>query len=188
MMAVEITFETHSTSVDNESGIASGWRDVSLSPTGRGQAKELGERHRGERIDAIFPSDLRRAVETAEIAFPGGTVPLYPDHRLRESDYGTMTGASPEEIDADRLNRIDEPFPNGESLRGVVARVEGFISDLARDWDGKRVVVIGHRATLLAFEHLLRGVGLEEAAAASFEWQPGWHYVLEVQACPPPKS
>jgi len=178
-MSVEIIFETHSTSVDNEAGIASGWRDVSLSPTGRAQAKDLGERHRRDHIDAVFPSDLKRAIETAEIAFPAAGVPIYPDRRLRESDYGTMTGAPPEEIEADRPNRIEAPFPEGESLLDVVARVRDFVGDLARDWNGKHVVIIGHRATLLAFEHLLGGVSLEEAAAASFEWQPGWRYILE---------
>jgi len=177
-MTVEIIFETHSTSVDNEARIASGWRDVSLSPTGRAQAKDLGDRHRLEHIDAVFTSDLRRAVETAEIAFPDGVL-VHRDRRLRESDYGTMTGAATEEIDADRPNRVNAPFPDGESLRDVVRRVECFLADLARDWDGKHVVVIGHRATLLAFEHQLRGVSLEEAAAAPFEWQPGWRYVLE---------
>jgi len=178
-VTVEIIFETHSTSVDNEAGVASGWRDPPLSAKGREQAQELGERHRGELVDAVFPSDLRRAVETAEIAFPSGAVPTYRDRRLRESDYGTMTGALPEEIDADRPNRIETPFPEGESLLDVVARVRDFIGDLARDWDGKHVVIIGHRATLLAFEHLLGGASLEEAAAASFEWQPGWRYILE---------
>lgn len=177
-MTVEIIFETHSTSVDNEAGIASGWRDVSLSHTGRTQAKEMRDRHRGERVDAVFHSDLRRAVETAEIAFPDG-VPVLPDHRLRECDYGTMTGAPPDVIDADRLNRLDTPFPEGESLRDVVARVQSFLSDLARDWDGKHVVIIGHRFPKLALDYLLGGVSLAAAAAAAFEWQPGWRYVLE---------
>jgi len=179
-LSVEIIFETHSTSVDNEAGIASGWREVALSPRGRNQAKELGQRHRGERIDAVIPSDLRRAVETAEIAFPGGSVPIYPDNRLRECDYGTMTGAPTFEIERERQNQVDSPFPDGESLRDVVARVRTFLDDLARDWDGKRVVVIGHRATLLAVEHLVGGVPLESATSAPFTWQPGWHYVLEV--------
>ncbi len=179
-MSIEIIFETHSTSVDNEAGIASGWREVSLSPTGRDQAKELGQRHRDERSNVVFPSDLRRAVETAEIAFRGGSVPIYPDNRLRECDYGTMTGAPTFEIERERQNRVDSRFPAGESLRDVVARVRTFLDDLARDWDGKRVVVIGHRATLLALEHLVGGVPLESAASAPFTWQPGWHYVLEV--------
>ena len=91
-MAVEIIFEFHSTSTDNEAGIASGWSDPPLSPAGRKQAKELGERRRGERIDAVFCSDLRRAAETGEIAF-GGVAPIYGDRRLREFDYGAMTGS-----------------------------------------------------------------------------------------------
>jgi len=178
-VTVEIIFETHSTSADNEAGIASGWRDVSLSPTGRGQAEELGERHRGGRIDAIFPSDLGRAFETAEIAFPGGSTPIYPDRRLRESDYGTMTGAPAVEIECERQNRVESPFPEGESFRDVVARVRSFLDDLARDWDGKRVVVIAHRATLLALEHLLGGVSIESAGSALYTWEPGRQYVLE---------
>lgn len=177
-MTVEIIFETHSTSVDNEAGVASGWRDVPLSTKGRELAQELGERRRGERIDAVFCSDLQRAVETAEIAF-GAAAAVYPDDRLREYDYGTMTGVPSDLIHAERPRRVDAPFPEGESLRDVAQRVRAFLDDIARDWDGKRVVVIGHRATLLAFEHLLGGVTLEEAAAAPFRWQPGWRYAME---------
>ena len=98
-MTIEISFEYHSTSIDNEADVASGWRDPPLSAKGRKQAKELGERRQGERFDVIFPSDLRRAIQTAEIAFPVG-VPIHPDHRLRAYDYGTMTGSPPELIHA----------------------------------------------------------------------------------------
>jgi len=176
-LSVEIIFETHSTSVDNENGIASGWRDIPLSATGREQAKELGERRRHERIDAVFCSDLRRAVETAEIAF-GGRVDTYPDHRLREYDYGTMTGAPSVRIRKELARRVDEAFPEGESLRDVVERMRPFVSELASTWDGKRVVVIGHIGTRLALDHLVGGLSLEEAASAPFEWQPGWEYVI----------
>ena len=168
----------HSTSVDNESGVASGWRDSPLSTKCREQAKELGERRQEERIDAVFSSDLRRAVETAEIAF-GERISIHPDRRLRESDYGTMTGAPASEIEGERQNRVDSPFPEGESLLDAVARVRSFLDDLARDWDGKRVVVIGHRATLLALEHLLGGVSIESAASARYTWEPGREYLLE---------
>jgi broad specificity phosphatase PhoE len=43
-MSVQIVFETHSTSVDNEQGLATGWLGGTLSPTGREQARELGQR------------------------------------------------------------------------------------------------------------------------------------------------
>jgi broad specificity phosphatase PhoE len=179
-MTVEIIFEYHSTSTDNDAGVASGWTDPSLSPKGREQAKELGERRGGEQIDAVFPSDLRRAVETAEIAFPAA--PIHPDARLREYDYGTMTGSPPDVIHAERPRRVDTPFPEGESLRVVAARVQSFLEDLSPDWDGKRVVVIGHGATKLALDHLLNGMSLEVAAAQVFVWEPvppSYRYTLE---------
>ena len=181
-MTVEIIFEFHSTSTDNEAGVASGWRDPPLSAKGREQAKELGERRQGEHIDAVFSSDLRRAVETAEIAFSAG-IPIHPDRRLREYDYGTMTGSPPELIHAERAIRVHAPFPDGESLKNVADRVRNFLDDLARDWDGKRVVIIGHGATKLALDHLLGGLSLKDAAAQPFTLQPvppSPRYVLEV--------
>lgn len=185
-MSVEIIFEAHSTSVDNEAGIASGWRDVSLSDVGRQQAKELGERRRGDPIDAVFCSDLRRAVETAEIAF-GSRITIRRDRRLREYDYGEMTGAPVARIHAERSNRVETPFPHGESLREVVVRVRSFLDDLVREWDGIRIMVIGHSATRLALDHLLGGIPLQEAASHPFTWQPvppSWRYVIETAPCP----
>jgi broad specificity phosphatase PhoE len=179
---VEIIFEYHSTSTDNEAGIASGWSDPALSAAGHERATELGERRWGERIDAVFCSDLTRAVETAELAF-GERVDVHHDRRLREYDYGTMTRAPAEEVHAERPVRVETPFPAGESLRDVAKRVQGFLDDLARDWDGKRVVVIGHGATKLALDHLLGGMTLEEAAGQPFTWEPvppSYHFVLEV--------
>src|SRR5439155_12527639 len=117
-MTVEIIFEFHSTSTDNEASVASGWRNPPLSGRGRELAKELGERRRAVRIDAVFCSDLRRAIETAEIAF-GERIPIHPDKRLREYDCGTMTEAPVEQIHAERPVRVDTPFPEGESLRDV---------------------------------------------------------------------
>jgi broad specificity phosphatase PhoE len=69
---VELVFETHALTTDNERGIATGWLGGSLSARGRGLAAELGTRRRNDRIDEVLCSDLARAVETSEIAF-GGT-------------------------------------------------------------------------------------------------------------------
>jgi len=178
-VSVEIVFETHSTSVDNEAGIASGWGDPALSAPGRAQAAELGERRRHDGIQAVFCSDLLRALETAEIAF-GGRVQITMDPRLRECDYGTMAGAPAVQIASERPRRVDVPFPEGESLRGVATRVREFLDDMARDSDGKRILLIGHNATFMSLEHLLGGRALEEVAASEFVWQPGWRFVLEV--------
>jgi broad specificity phosphatase PhoE len=180
-VTVEIIFEFHSTSSDNEAGSASGWRDPPLSAKGRAQARELGERRQREQIDAVFCSDLGRAIETAEIAF-GEHIRIHADRRLREYDYGTLTGSPREVIHAERPRRLDTPFPDGESFRDVARRVRSFLDDLARDWDGKRVVVIGHGATRLALDHLLGGLSLEDAGSQPSTWEaipPSYRYVLD---------
>jgi broad specificity phosphatase PhoE len=177
-MSVTIVYETHSTSTDNEAGIASGWLPGELSPRGREQAVELGKRRRNDGIDIVFSSDLRRAVETAEIAFAGKQIPLRQDARLRECNYGELNGAPTERVHAERSARIDTPFPGGQSYRDVVNQTREFLRDLSRDYDGKRVLLISHSANRWALQHLLEGARLEELVAGPFDWQEGWEYTL----------
>lgn len=176
-MAVELIYETHSTTTDNEAGIATGWLPGELSPTGREQARQLGLRRR--EVAAVFSSDLRRAVETVEIAFDGASIPTFEDVRLRECDYGVLNGAPVQRVAAQRRDRIREPFPGGESYLQVVARTRTFLADLARDWDGRRVVMVAHTANLWALETIVHERDLVELVSAPFAWQPGWHYRVE---------
>jgi broad specificity phosphatase PhoE len=177
-MAIELVYETHSTTTDNEAGIATGWLEGRLSEAGRAQAKALGVRRRNDGLVAVFTSDLRRAVETAEIAFAGSDLPVRQDRRLRECDYGELNGGRAAEIERERLLRIDQPFPGGESYRQVVGRTRSFLNDLIPELDGSRVLLIAHSANRWALQHLLLGNTLEEVVAAPFEWQEGWVYAL----------
>ena len=49
-MAIELVFETHSITVDNELGKATGWLPGRLSDRGPALAKRLGDRRRRDRI------------------------------------------------------------------------------------------------------------------------------------------
>lgn len=175
-MTVAVVFETHSTSEDNETGIATGWLHGRLSPLGRERARELGERRRDDGLSAVFTSDLGRAVETAEIAFAGSPVPRVADPRLRECDYGEQNGTTGPVHD--RAAHIDVPYPGGESWRQAVERVSGFLEQLRGGRDGERVLVIGHSATRFALDVVADGRQLEEVTAEPFAWQPGWAYRL----------
>jgi alpha-ribazole phosphatase/probable phosphoglycerate mutase len=177
-VAIEVVFETHSTSEDNEQGRASGWLPGRLSERGRAQALDLGRRRCGDGIAAVFSSDLGRAVETASIAFGGSAVPVLYDWRLRECDYGQRTGMPVPELHAGRREYLDRPYPGGESWRQAVARVSLFLGDLPLRWSGRRVLVIGHVATRWGMDHVIDGVPLEDLAVAGFAWQEGWEYRL----------
>ena len=178
-MTIEIVYETHSFSTDNEAGIASGWSDPGLSEAGRVNACAVGERRRNDRIAAVFTSDLRRAAETAAIAFADTGLPVLHDWRLRECDYGDLNASPAPALKAALLEHVATPYPGGESWRAAVVRVGRFLDDLPSRWDGSRVVVIGHMSARWAFEHRLNGVPLEELATEDFAWQPGWEYRLD---------
>ena len=179
-MSVELVFETHSLTADNERGIASGWRGGRLSTRGRLLASELGDRRRNDAVDAIVSSDLARAVETARIAFPSPPTPLDVDWRLREVDYGTLTGSRADQLERGRY--VDVPFPGGESYRDVVVRVERFLDSVADAHAGTRVLLIGHTATRWALDHLIDGRELAEVVTAPFDWREGWEYRLPSRA------
>lgn len=175
---VEVVYETHSTSTDNEAGIATGWGHGRLSEAGRLQARALGERRRKDGIEAAFISDLRRAVETGEIALAGSGIPVHHDARLRECDYGALNGMPVSRLAVERSRRIDEPYPGGQSYRQVVDRVRDFLRELAAGRDGRRVLLISHSANRWALDCLLGGASLEDLVDAPFDWREGWEYRL----------
>ena len=171
---MKLWFETHSTSVDNERGIASGHRDVPLSQRGLIQACELGIRYSEHRLGMVYTSDLMRASFTVEIAFARRELPRKQDARLRECDYGAWSGCPVEQLESARLAFVDEPFPGGESFRDVVRRVEQFLNELCSG--GESVLVVAHRAPWYALENLIRGRDLKELVTSAWKWQPGWEY------------
>lgn len=182
---VTIIFEAHSTSLDNEAHLSSGQFDVELSELGKRQAVGLGERYRGQSLDAIFCSDLQRSYKTAEIAF-GQTFPIIKDKRLRECDYGDSTQHPSNEVDPQKVNHISTPFPHGESYEQTSARMKSFLDDLKKNYDGppigeasKKVLIVGHRVTQYGLEHWIKGVSLKEIITTPWSWQPGWTYHLE---------
>ncbi|MEV4278569.1 histidine phosphatase family protein [Actinoplanes xinjiangensis] len=177
-MAVDLIYETHSITTDNETGFATGWLPGQLSDRGRMLAQELGRRRSADGIATVFTSDLARAVETAEIAFGGTGIPIRRDPRLRECNYGTFNGTPVSELARIRSQHIHQPFPEGQSYQDVVAQTRDFLSEVVRDWDGKKVLLIAHSANRWALDNLLTGVPLEDQVDAPFAWREGWHYTL----------
>lgn len=177
---IEIIFESHATTIDNESKIASGWYDVELSELGKQQASELGERYRQSSqlsLAAVFCSDLQRSYKTAQLAF-GSTIPIIQDKRLRECDYGKLTRSPMSEIEKLKESCISNPFPDGESFEDTSARMKSFLRDLLKEYDNKTVMIVGHRATQYGLEEHIDGKPLKEVVTAPWKWQPGWKYYL----------
>lgn len=178
-MTVDLVYETHSITEDNENGIATGWLPGRLSARGREAAADLGRRRRDDGFAAVFTSDLHRAEETARIAFAETAIPVHSDPRLRECDYGDLNGCPVDRLAAVRAKHIDRPFPGGQSYRQVVHATRDFLHELAETRDGQRVLIIAHSANRWALQVLLKGARIEDLVDAPFQWQPGWHYTFD---------
>ncbi len=175
---IKIIFEAHSTTLDNEAKRSSGWHDVDFSELGFKQNFELKDRYKNSKIDAIFASDLQRAVKSGVPLANELHIPIYPDARLRECNYGDLDGVDKHIVDDQKKDRLSIPFPNGESYEDCMERVGEFLEWLKANFDGKTVMVIGHRATQYGLEHHLNKKPLLECVTDPWSWQPGWEYEL----------
>ena len=128
-MKKELIYFVHGTTYDNASKKCSGWKQVELNELGKEQALNLGKVNKDIKFDVIFTSDLIRAIDSANIAFPN--VKKIQDKRLRECNYGNLDGEDKNLIVYE--DHIDVPFPNGESLKDVEVRVQSFINDILKN-------------------------------------------------------
>ena len=180
---VKITYFVHGTTVDNQKEISSGWSDAPLSDLGVKQSVELKEQTKDMKFDVVFCSDLQRAATSAKLAWEG-TYQIIPDPRLRECNYGKLNGALSSIVEPMQEEEcIYKPFPEGESYEDVKNRISDFLEFLKKNYDGKHVALVGHKAPQLSLDVLLKGKNWEKALAEDWRktksWQPGWEYRLE---------
>jgi len=179
-MSIKITYFVHGTTIDNEKNLCTGWAPGELSELGIRQAKELGSQVAHIHFDALFCSDLKRAVDSAKLGF-ANKYKIVQDKRLRECNYGDFTQS--DESNVDYTKHIDAPFLNGESLKDVEKRIRSFLDFLKEKYDGNHVALLAHKAPQLAFEVLLNKKTWEQAIAEDWRirkaWQPGWEYVIK---------
>lgn len=175
---MQIIFESHATTTDNEAGLSSGWNDVDVSEFGHQNIRDLRARYTENLPEIVFCSDLVRSYRTAAIAFEGTGVSLVVDKRLRECDYGDLTQAPKAEVEKQKAQRINTPFPNGQSYNDTIAQMQSFLDDL-KNFDAETVMIIGHRATQYGLETLLNGRPLEIVVTEPWSWQPGWSYQID---------
>ncbi len=176
-MAVTITYFVHGTTLDNERNKATGWLPGELSPLGINQSKHLGKLITDKHFDVVFCSDLHRAVESAKLAFSSKKIPIIKDSRLRECDYGDLTGKP---FNFNLKSYIEKPFPNGESYKDVERRIADFLKFLKKNYNNLNVAIMAHQAPQLALEVLVNGKTWNQAIDEDWRhtksWRPGWIY------------
>ncbi len=175
-----ITYFVHSITTDNEAGLATGWLQGRLSEEGVERAKALASELQTREFDAVFCSDLKRAMDSTELFF-AGKFPVFVDWRLRECNYGDSDGQPARDFKKDREQEyVDVPYPGGESYKDVEYRMRRFLDDAEKLFAGKHIAIVAHQAPQLALDVIIDGQMWSEAIANDWRksgaWQPGWEY------------
>lgn len=128
----------HGETVDNANQILQGQTQGMLNEKGQEQAENLAKSLDGIQIDAVIASDLKRAVDTAEVIAKRRSLPLITTPLLRERDWGSFTGRFIPDLK-------DVPWPDDvESMDAMMERARLFMDWLRRDYSQKTVVAVGH--------------------------------------------
>jgi len=182
-MSIKITYFVHGTTTDNKKEISSGWSNVELSELGIKQSIDLKEQTKDKKFDVVFCSDLQRAHNSAKLAWDG-IYTIIPDARLRECNYGKLNGTSSEIVEPMQEEEcITNRFPEGESYEDVKARTADFLEFLKKNYDGKSIAIVAHKAPQLSLDVLIKSKTWKQALAEDWRktkaWKPGWEYILE---------
>lgn len=145
--------------------------DIGLSPKGVRQAEALRDRLASEDIAAVYSSDLKRALDTAEVIASAHKLPVIPCSDLRELDFGELAAMTFEEIKERYQGAVellsgqdpDMSAPGGESLSEMSARIHRFIAQLEKHPPGETVLIVAHDGSLRVLLSLLLGVSLQRS-------------------------
>lgn len=163
----EFVLVRHGETAWNSEGRMQGHLDVPLNESGLQQAKALGRRLGAEHFDAVYSSDLTRALQTVATLEQGGR-PIRREPRLRERHYGVLQGLTGKEAAArhgDLWDRYRARHPDvlpegGETLRQFFTRVVTFIEELCATHRGERVLLATHGGVLDAVYRHATGMPL----------------------------
>ena len=165
-----------------------GYSDVELSAAGCRQVERLRDRLVDDKIDAVYSSDLRRALVTAEVISSGHKVDIVTCPELREVNYGNVEGLTFEEISrlypdvAESLINFSLRlrFPGGEGFEEFIERTSKFLDKLKRHTPSQTILIVSHSGPLrVLICHLLgmdlkhwRQISLDNASLSIVETYP----------------
>ena len=137
----------------------------SLNAKGLSQAKSVARKLKGEEIDVIFSSDMRRARQTAREIAKYHDVPVYYARDIRERHAGALRG-KPLELMLDEMRRSGMPEhkyapKGGESIAQVQARTVRFLRRIYGRYKNKTVLLVTHGHVIRGIASFYLGLSLE---------------------------
>jgi len=165
--ATKLFLVRHGQSAGNAEGRFGGHGATPLSELGFEQARVTAEALARENINAIYSSDLLRAVQTAEPLSKLVGVPIVTSQAFRERNVGVLEGLTFDESKQEYPNdyyalvnrNIHHVITKGESYANLLDRITVELRNLLRKHRGERIAVFTHTGALCFMTlHLLGAI------------------------------
>jgi len=184
---MKLILTRHGETIENQKKIVQGILPGHLSENGKEQARKLALRLKDEKIDAIYSSDLKRAVDTAkEIAKYHKNSDFFIVKELRERCHGKYDGKKTDEIDW--AEHVDE----FEKLSDMKIRVKKIIDEAYKKYRDSTVVFVGHSAINRVIIRIIEGKDFNEiysmerqdnTAVSIFEVREDNRHIIHLMNC-----
>ncbi len=165
---MEIFLLRHGETLWNFEKRCQGLTDLELNETGLEQARDVAQHLKKEKIHAVFSSNLRRALQTANAISEMHDLEVITDRDFRELDHGEFEGLTFTEIQATYADFIrawrEKPanlaIPGGESIADVDKRAWRAIEKIKRHYPHKTVVIVSHQFPMVSILCRITGTPL----------------------------
>ena len=191
-MKTKIYIVRHAEASGNINGTFQGMTDCEISEKGKHQLELLKTYFDDIAIDAIYSSPLKRTMATAKAVNGTHDLPIQTVYDLHEINGGVWEGNSWESLPNlypdlyEKWNDRPHEFHalEGESMQDVYDRMKNAVDTIARENEGKTVVVVSHGcairnflcyATGVSFENLCDVIWLENTAVSLVEYDEKQH-------------
>lgn len=152
----KVMFIRHGETKWNILGKYQGQSDVALTEKGREQGKLLAKYFPSEQLDAIYSSDLSRAMETAGFIAEKFNLTVNAEKAFREMDFGDWEGLTYEEIvtksPEGMKNFMIRPdilkVPNGENFQILQERATKRLNELIKEHGEGTIAIVAHGGVL----------------------------------------
>ncbi len=163
-MVTKIYIVRHAEAEGNIYRRSHGWYDAYLTDTGLRQVDNLARRMKGIHLDAIYSSDLRRTMMTAEAPRRASGLPVIPEPGLRELQMGdwenyTWGNCMQEDYDLAASFAQNDAWraPGAESVCDLIERTTATVRRLAARHEGGAICLVSHSVAIRA---MLTGFGI----------------------------
>lgn len=160
----------HGYSVSNKDNRYAGQLDIALDEIGLVQAQDVKDFIvKNYKVDAVYSSDLSRAIDTAKPTAEALGLEIKTDKRLRELNVGLWHGLLVSEVKEKYPEtfagyRANKARPEGGETFGEMAdRVYASFEQMAEENEGKTLLVATHGGTIRALRCRIEKVAFEDA-------------------------